>query len=190
MGAENQSFAATEEYECVKQHTHESGLIQVPLATDDGTPSCEVIRLHNPIERLTVHWSATKIGAPPLVPHPTLFSSNHTFLHGVRTIAVPAIDGQASAEGASYRNAVLTAVASKSQLTYQKTGNEAKFTRTWSMSGIYYYSVGTVMGLGSAFTAGKMPFDNIAIVDTVVPASNFKQGIYEEETVFMYPLQG
>jgi len=101
----NEAFATYTEYDIVKQHERESGMMQVPLASDDGTASCEIIRLHDPIERLAVHWTATRLGAHPVVPAPELFASNHTFLNGMRTIAVPVTMGQASSAGTAYQGA-------------------------------------------------------------------------------------
>jgi hypothetical protein len=83
-----------------RQHGRNAGLVGVPVsgtatipADDPAKPGpaidCEIVRLHDPIETMTIKWTAVKEGAAPLVPNPYLFDRNLVFESGQRTGAIP-----------------------------------------------------------------------------------------------------
>lgn len=90
-----------------------------------------------------------------------LLEPNCVFLNGFRTPAAPMADGQPGDATEELQTA------DRSQI---KPGG----MYFWQMSGVYYYALRKPMDLNSSIVAGKMPFDTIKVVGTVIPASSFK----------------
>lgn len=89
--------AYSTEYTIYKQHERDAGVCQLAVASPDGSESCEIVDLHDPVEVLAIYWTATKRGGPPVVPSPYSFAPDHVFISGTRTVASPIIlaSGQA-----------------------------------------------------------------------------------------------
>lgn len=106
-------------YGIVRSHARVSGTISLPTywvpqpdnrlfpnGIDDrvgGHPTptpCKIVRLHGPIESMTISWTAIKEGASPKVPNPYLLSTNLYFKQGARSGAIPV--SQAGYKGHSW----------------------------------------------------------------------------------------
>jgi hypothetical protein len=76
--------ASSQQYEIEIVHSRNEGVIACPIAGEEQAVS--LIRLHSPIEFLSVYWSATKEGAPPILPSHDSFLTNYNrvFLGGHR----------------------------------------------------------------------------------------------------------
>lgn len=82
---EQNKFATHVVYNIEIDHSHSTGLVACPVAGTDPQPA-SILRLHAPFELLAVNWTATRNGAPPVVPSHKSFlrNVNRMFLSGSR----------------------------------------------------------------------------------------------------------
>jgi len=72
---ENLPGASTTGYACEFEHTRSEGIYASPVA---GKPpqNASLCRLHAPFELLTVYWSGSREGAPPVLPSSKSYFNN------------------------------------------------------------------------------------------------------------------
>lgn len=88
------AMSGSTHYSVEYAHTRDEGIIACPVAGIEQAVS--LVRLHSPIEFLSVFWAATRDGAPPLLPKHTSYATNYNkvFLGGERHgVVYPAIVG-------------------------------------------------------------------------------------------------
>lgn len=123
------------------------GLVQIPVATD-GEASCEMVRLHAPVETLKVIWTASRYGGPPAVPSPTTLAedTNIILLNTQIGAIVPVIDN--SGRG-----------------------------HHWALSGIYTYAIILPAPAVANIPTGRHPWETIGASENTIPSSTFKNDI-------------
>ena len=91
---ENQAFASYTEYTTEIHHQHDEGISVSAIAGDDDE-FCSLTRLYSPIEFIQVFWTATREGAPPVLPSHKSYLGNYnrTFLGGARNALIVPIQG-------------------------------------------------------------------------------------------------
>jgi hypothetical protein len=95
MAVENLPLGQTTSYSVQIAHSRDEGIYASPVGGDEEV-NCSIVRLHSPIERLSVFWMAVSEGKPPLVPSPLIYSKNgnRVFTGGDRVgVMTPAIVG-------------------------------------------------------------------------------------------------
>lgn len=110
--------AQTVSYTLSRDHSSDEGIRQIPLAGPLGSASCAIIRLHRRVEAIVIHWTATRLGAPPIVPAPIFDEPNLVFLGGGRSVAAPMpdLDGKSWSISGVHRYAVRNPVGLQSQI--------------------------------------------------------------------------
>jgi hypothetical protein len=139
---ENSTAATTTEYQIERTRNRFEGIDASPIA-GPGPQNASLVRLYAPIEFESVFFSASRVGAPPLVPSPDCFNTNNNrvFLGGQQSalVGVPTLDGG----------------------------------HTYCMAGCYYFAIVGPEGLGSNFRLGKMPWEDTTALGNFVPSTNF-----------------
>lgn len=82
---ENLKLAQTTQYTVEFAHNHSEGIVASAVA-GQGPKNVSLARLHAPFERLSVYWTATREGAPPILPSPNSYlqNTNRVFIYGER----------------------------------------------------------------------------------------------------------
>jgi hypothetical protein len=82
--------ASTTEYDVQISHSRDEGISPIPVAGPSPQPM-RFVRNYAPFEMKSVFWSATRKGAPPILPAWDSFSAdpNTVFLGGERTACIP-----------------------------------------------------------------------------------------------------
>jgi len=72
---DNHVFAPYTRFTFVARYVWDEGLLQIPPAAAPGPvespAACQIVRTSVPAGRVLVAWSAERLGATPLLPHPT-----------------------------------------------------------------------------------------------------------------------
>jgi len=95
MAVENLANASYTEFTTEISHQRVEGIYASPVA-GPGPQNASLVRLHAPFETITVYWTATREGAPPIIPSPNSYTNNlnRIFLGGARTgLVVPTFGG-------------------------------------------------------------------------------------------------
>lgn len=103
-------------------HSQSEGLTVCPVA-GPAPQKASILRLHAPIETLSVSWIATREGAPPIVPSHKAFATNfnRVFLGGQRGAdESPTFGGHIWSASGVYVYALLTAEGLDSDLPVAK----------------------------------------------------------------------
>lgn len=96
MAVEEMLFCTTTTYAVEFSHSRNEGIVASPVAGEEQNVS--LARLHSPIEYLTVYWTATREGSPPILPSHLSYNANdnrnRVFLGGERHgIVTPTLAG-------------------------------------------------------------------------------------------------
>jgi hypothetical protein len=85
MTVESLPLSQTTAYAIEIAHNRSSGIAACPIAGPDPQ-FASLVRLHAAIEFVSVYWTATREGAPPILPSPNSYyqNTNRVFLGGER----------------------------------------------------------------------------------------------------------
>lgn len=95
MAAENLELASTTTYTVQMAHRRTEGIVASPIA-GPVPQNASLVRLHAPMEMITVYWTAISEGKPPRLPSHKSFATNYNrvFLGGERVgITYPSVVG-------------------------------------------------------------------------------------------------
>lgn len=95
MTVENLALAQTTGYAVQIEHRRSEGIYASPVA-GPGPQNASLVRLHAPFETISVYWTATSEGKPPVLPsHKSYLNNlNRVFLGGERVgVVTPTLVG-------------------------------------------------------------------------------------------------
>lgn len=78
--AEQSGSTPYNEYLIDTSYETDSGIRQMPLASNGGGPSCAFVQIHAEVTRKKVQWTAERIGAAPTCPHWDTGNANEVLL--------------------------------------------------------------------------------------------------------------
>lgn len=107
---ENAPGATHTEYQIERARSRSEGIAASAVAGGVNA-NASLVRLHSPIEFEAIYWSATRIGAPPIVPSPASLASNpnRVFLGGEQSalVGIPDIDSHTYVMAGAYYFAIV-----------------------------------------------------------------------------------
>lgn len=147
------------EFTVESRYVWDEGLGHLPVAEPPqgglpGNPgssgtrvASEIVREHAPFGRKEVRFTATRMGAPPVAPHPQSYRNdpNEVFAHADVVVTAPCL---------------------------QLLG-----TRRWSMRGVYTYYLLKPIWMEDGLRSGATPYDMTQEANNIYPPTSFSENL-------------